>query len=1036
MSTAMGFAPFSCIGRQGLVPFIRLLALCLLLSLPFTAPVRAGDTAGRAGDELRILRITPAGEEVPIGRQIVIEFNLPMDQASLSAHISYLAPGGRRIPAVVEAGPDEDASTGETSRKRLWRVHPQQELPVDTPVNLSVESGIAALQGKERGLENRTIDTLTAIPAFRFLGIECTDRENRSFTIEAGAPLAGQPRCLPSGGISLLFSAPILTEAIQTGLQLSPSLVRRHADANPWDEVYSYSQLSEPFSKGKRYSVFLPESLLRAFSEYRVQLTGTSLKDQFGRVLVGDVDMRFATDHRAPDFALLKNMPVLEKGLDTDTHVWTVNLDELDLSYETQAADGGKTEASRVIRPKGPRNASIPVPLEVRKMIGGDSGLVQGHFPPRPEVPGKVPEESWFFAQVTPFQVHLKLGHHNSLVWITDMQNGNPVPGVTVEVMQSTFEGFSRQDKALAAAVTGDDGVAEMAGTTGIDPTLEHVWADGREKPCLFLRCRKDGDMAVLPIRYEYQVASEGANREYIPDWLRPLYGHIHVWGATAQGIYKAGDTVQYKIYVRDQDNLRFTRPPGAGAREATTAAPTIQPGPIASKPEVGDRAGTPPAPRYHLAVVDPMGKVIHEQGDIVLSSFGAVHGEVALPGNGAVGWYRFVLKSNFSKEEWQPIRVLVSDFTPSPFKVGTDLNGEHFQTGDTVEVTSEAKLHAGGPYTDAATRVTATLEPQPLQPDRPELSGYQFDIAETKDGRSPGIQTLYETEGNLDGHGRMDSSFTIAETPVWYGRLTVESSVRDDRGKSVANRTWAACSGRDRFVEVLQQDWTLRQDRAAKLRLVVIIEIPVLPDYLPGFYLSVTVTSPRVENPPGPQGEDLGKPTTRMGYVKGPVKDPCKELQVDIKPEKAVYKPGDEVRVDLQVSPKNLEAGEAPPPMELAVAVLDEAVFDLLFQGRKAFDPYQGFYSLDELDLSNYNRSLEISPSVIGGIDGAFAFLRDYPYGCWEQKLTRAVMAAMYSPLKPYLRTAFSWPDSARAAGETLAMAVEHQAPNGGMVY
>jgi hypothetical protein len=53
----------------------RLLGLCLLLSLPRAVPATAGDAAGRAGDELRILRITPAGEEVPVGRQIVLEFN-------------------------------------------------------------------------------------------------------------------------------------------------------------------------------------------------------------------------------------------------------------------------------------------------------------------------------------------------------------------------------------------------------------------------------------------------------------------------------------------------------------------------------------------------------------------------------------------------------------------------------------------------------------------------------------------------------------------------------------------------------------------------------------------------------------------------------------------------------------------------------------------------------------------------------------------------------------------------------------------------
>jgi len=31
---------------------------------------------------------------------------------------------------------------------------------------------------------------------------------------------------------------------------------------------------------------------------------------------------------------------------------------------------------------------------------------------------------------------------------------------------------------------------------------------------------------------------------------------HVHTWGTTAQGVYKLGDTVQYKVYVRDQNNL------------------------------------------------------------------------------------------------------------------------------------------------------------------------------------------------------------------------------------------------------------------------------------------------------------------------------------------------------------------------------------------------------------------------------------------------------------------------------------------------
>ena len=41
---------------------------------------------------------------------------------------------------------------------------------------------------------------------------------------------------------------------------------------------------------------------------------------------------------------------------------------------------------------------------------------------------------------------------------------------------------------------------------------------------------------------------------------------------------------------------------------------------------------------------------------------------------------------------------------------------------------------------------------------------------------------------------------------------------------------------------------------------------------------------------------------------------------------------------------------------IELAVAVLDESVFDLIAGGKSYFDPYSGFYKLESLDLRNYS--------------------------------------------------------------------------------
>ena len=506
-----------------------------------------------------------------------VRFNLPMEKDSLAAHLYYRLTGGSRLPANVEQDPDYESS-GRSDHK-VWLVSPAAELPAETAGELTVEPGILALTGGAPGVEQRVLDTIYPIPDFRFLGVRCITAANKPFDIAPDAPPTGQeshpPRCLPSGGVSLLFSAPVVAEGVKNGLQLTPPLAGTTPDSDPWDQIYSYSRLSEPHRKGTTYSIDLPEAILRPNTDYRLELTAGLVKDEFGRVLTRSAWVSFATDHRAPDFALLKNMPVLEKNLDSDAHVWAVNLKELRLDYETVTAEG-KNPGTKTIKPVGPADATIPVPMEIRSLIGRESGLVQGSFTTKPTVPGKSPEESWFFAQVTPFQVHLKLGHHNSLVWITDLATGSPVEGVAIRVLQSTFKDFGKEAAALAEAKTDAEGVAMLPGTAILDPRLQQLWANGREEPNLFLFCEKEGDMAVLPLRYDYQVSAEGANREYIPDWLRPLHGHIRVWGATAQGIYKAGDRVQYKIFVRDQDNLRFTRPPGAGdgSTAATSAAP------------------------------------------------------------------------------------------------------------------------------------------------------------------------------------------------------------------------------------------------------------------------------------------------------------------------------------------------------------------------------------------------------------------------------------------------------------------------------
>ncbi len=969
---------------------------------------------------------------------------------------------------------------------------------------------------------------------------------------------------------------------------------------------------------------------------------------------------------------------------------------------------------------------------------------------------------------MTPFHVHVKLGHYNTLVWVTDLSTGAPVEDAKVQVFRDDLW-VEDHPTALADATTNEAGIAMLAGTKTLDPNLEVADNWGRHHGHLTVRVQHRDHLALVPLYYDFAVSTYGPS--YISSALRRRYGHIHTWGTTAQGVYKAGDTVQFTFYVRDQDNTRFVPAPPTG---------------------------------YHLKIYDPTDKVVHDVKALNLSEFGGYHGEFTVSASGAVGWYRFELSLDGHEHRWEPLRVLISDFTPAPFRVTTELHGKHFNAADTVTVTTQAKLHAGGPYADAKTRVTAQIRGRPLQPENPQLAKFWFDVL-----ASSGVQTVFQTEAKVDATGALQTAFTIREAQALYGQLLVESAVQDDRGKSIAGRATARYVGRDRYVGVHQSDWVLQAGVPADLKVAVVdehaaavagtstevkidylqvkaarvkgagnayltqytqewvhvasctllsttlpsscqfqpaapgrykmtasvtdtqgraqssslerwavgrgevvwetkpghalqispektsytlgktarfliqnpypgaqalvtierfgvqrswlqtfanslevVEVPITESHLPGFYLSVVVMSPRVAQPLDDNQVDLGKPTFRIGYVRVPVRDRAKELVIDVKPAQATYKPREMASVNLQVTTRQGDQ----PPVELAVAVLDEAVFDLIQGGRSYFDPYAGFYTLDALDMRNYNLltrlvgrqkfekkganpgggggsgpqlrslfkfvsywnpslrpdangqatirfplpdnltgwrvlamaltdsdrmglgeghfavnqptelrpalpnqvtagdlfearftvmnrteaarhlivtidakgpiepvaptsvsvlaepykrytvglplqtqrhgrlilqaragdatdqdgllirlpirkrqtldvgatygsttadeitetiafpqdirtdvghvSMVVSPSVIGGVEGAFTYLRDYPYICWEQKLTKGVMASHFRSLKRYLPTTVAWPGSAALPGQTLALASNYQAPNGGMTY
>lgn len=993
-----------------------------------------------------------------------IWFNQPVSAASV---IRALSLDG----AALRAEPDRDDSelpfyTREGEARQLWRVMPARPLAVDQGFALRVQPGLRSALGPIAGRESRVVAKAHTFAAPRALGLQCSDG-SRTRRITAGE------RCAPLEGVGVIFNVPVSSGALRAALTITPDAKSPAADENLAGDADDARPrvFSGNHSRDEPFVVALP-FLLAAETDYTLRIAG-SLRDRFGRVLGSDAALRFATAARTPRLVFEHTPAVLESGVDSEVPVFVTNLAQLDARYRVLTASGVEAPRSMTRKVDPVRNLAFAMPLGVREMLGGGSGAVLGELA---STPSTAPRPLPFFAAVTPWQIHAKYGHSGLLVWVTSLADGTAIGEAEVAVL----DGYGGEIRARGR--TDKQGLATLPGSAELDPKLERQYvgvdalhADPKHpRPApLMLRVTRGKDLALLPLSTEFQVDTWRASREQIWASRRQRHGHLRSWGASAQGVYRVGDTVQYKLYVRDDA--------GASLRAALADA-------------------------YTLRVIDPAGNAVHERKALRLSAFGAIDGAFKLTSSAAVGWYRFELTPAYAETlTLEPLRVLVSDFVPAPFRVSAELRAARAEAGVALNAAVRANLHGGGPFASAPARLSARVQAGSLPLDDPLATEFRFDSVQ----RGPrDSAALLAREAVLDARGEWSEALTPGDSNVVIGQLLLEASVQDDRGRTVVSSASTPYFGRDRYIGLRNESGWMQAGRAATLDTLVVdqsghpqqnvpyyvtierkitrgarvkgagnayvtryssqwqriascqgrsrlkgnscrftpdaggelraiakvrdskhrlhetstwlyaqganavlwedtpdyalelradraryrvgdtaklfvknpfpgatalitverygvlesrtqvlksatpvIELLIKPEHLPGAYVSVVVMSPRVEAPIKNQ-VDLGKPTFRMGYATLNVEDPYRELQLVVKPAKTMLRPRESVTVALQATPRHASA----EPVEFAVAVLDEAVFDLIAEGRGYFDPLKGFSQLDALDLANYS--------------------------------------------------------------------------------
>ncbi len=995
--------------------------------------------------------------------------------------------------------------------RKVWLIKPVNDLPLNTAFLVKVKPGLVSALGKEKGIGDREVVSFHTFPEFSFLGIKCYTNEDDSEMILI-APGSGEQigLCNPMRGAALVFNSPVSREVLKKNLIFSPPL-GLDTETDPWGESDgNITSLENPHEKDEMYYIWLPAGV-KANSKYSItskseylnpilklfKQQSTGILDEFNRPLLNPVNITFKTDNRKPNFEIIHNEAVLEKQTDSEVPLYVNNIKKAHLNYVSLNNSERKHNQALTIDVPKVDNIQFAVPFKVRELLSKKSGAIFGTLSTDPLV-SKYPSEHRLFAEVTPYQVHVKLGHFNTLVWVTDLATGGPVGSARVSIYKDKLTELSSPKDVLTTGLTSNDGIAILDGTNKLDPNLDfdRSWRDQDLR--LFVRVDKDNEMALLPIHPSFLIDSYRSVGENVYPENKERHGHIKTWGVSAQGIYRQGDVMQYKIYVRDQDNRTLV---------------------------------SPNKEKYRLQIIDPLGNKVFDQENLTLDKFGSYSGEYSIPSKAVIGWYQYKLTSDYAlnksdsysqeseenkgKIVWYPLKVLVSDFTPSPFKVTNQVNGDLFHPDDNVEVSTQAKLHSGGAFGESNVRVVAQLNAKSFNPINPKTKEFSFGSYQ---GTFDQKEIFQKTE-LLDAKGELVTKFKIPTESIYYGNILIESSVQDDRGKFISTQSTASYAGVDRFVGLQSSSWVFESGKESALSYIVsdekglprdnvkvliniekevtkvskvkgagntylneyinswekisscdgltaldkldckftpngagryraiakildtknkphetefffyvagsdyvewsngndssleiipektnykvgetakyliknpyqksealitierygvidqfvkkldsstpIIEFEIKPDYLPGFYFSALVFSPRVPSTAkSPEEEreqlknqiDLGKPSFKIGYSSAVVKDPFKEILVEAKADKEIYKPREKVKVRLNAKVKNPNKEE---PISYAVTVLDESVLDLISGGKNKFDPYQGFYSIEGLDLRNYS--------------------------------------------------------------------------------
>jgi alpha-2-macroglobulin len=342
--------------------------------------------------------------------------------------------------------------------------------------------------------------------------------------------------------------------------------------------------------------------------------------------------------------------------------------------------------------------------------------------------------------QVTDLAISAKLSRHGSLVWVTRLSNGAPVPNAVVELYRKGVppKRYDADARGIATIPQAD-----------YEPDFYKDDSDSRA-----VIIAKSGD------DWAYRYA-----HEYLDGWRfgvsTDLSGQQRTYGMmfTERGIYRPGDSVEVKGIVRREIPTGNAVPTGVGVE---------------------------------LVLSSPDGEEVSRK-KLVTSRFGTFSTRVKVPRTASLGSWQ-LRAEGFGQDQGVSEYFEVAEYRPAEFKVSAESDRPSYVRGDTARFSVHGDYLFGAPMGKAPVRHTLQRSSTYFAPPGSDdfvVSGAEFfDDDEEESARAAELESA---TGKLDDKGSLEVTQKLA-LPAQRGPelVTLDAEVTDVSRQSLSGSTSA----------------------------------------------------------------------------------------------------------------------------------------------------------------------------------------------------------------------------------------------------